>query len=211
LRYKIVFLSVSLIWVIQLKSQDSLIQKPKIHTAFVSGFYILQGEGNNFGMGIAGAYYKKIFALTRWNYEGLNSFSMLGGYSFSNQKHALKWEIIPMGGLAVGNFTALLPALRLNLAYKKFTLTSETEYAYSLNEKNESYFFIWSELRYLILPWLQTGIAAQRSRLYTSGRNVDRGFLINTTLFSKLNVGGYIFDPFDKNDRFYMLSMVYFF
>jgi hypothetical protein len=211
LRNKIFLLSICLIWVISLKSQDSIMKTPKFHTAFVSGFYILQGDGNNFGMGIAGAYYKKVFGLARWNYEGLNSFSILGGYSFSDYQHAFKWEIIPMGGVAMGNFTALLPALRFNLAYKKFTLTSETEYAISLNEKNESYFFIWSELRYLILPWLQTGIAAQRSRLYTSGRNVDHGFLINTTMFSKLNIGGYIFDTFDKNDRFYMLSMVYFF
>jgi hypothetical protein len=209
LLYRLFLLCASMLWISEIYAQDSIKQSPKFHDAFISGFFNHLNDGYNYGMGIAGAYYKNVYAEARWNYEDLNTFTILGGYSFSNDEHAVEWELVPMAGFAMGNFNAFIPAFEMNFTYKKLNLYSESEYAISFDSKSEDYFFMWNEMTYAIKPWFQPGIVVQRTRLFKSQREIDRGFMLNAEILSKFTLTGYLFDPFDKDRIFYVIALNY--
>ena len=198
-----------LLLAILLHAQDSTKKISNFHDAFISGYFNHLNDGSNFGMGIAGAYYKNLYVETRWNYEDLQTFTLLGGYSFSNDQHNFQWELIPMLGFAAGNTNAVIPALKLDLSYKKLGLYSDLEYAFSVDDKSSNYFYVWSEFTYAVKDWFQPGLVAQRTRLFKTAREIDRGFMINSNFLARLTLSGYLFDPFDKGKTFYVLGLNY--
>ena len=191
------------------QAQDSAKTESDFHDMFISGFYNHLHDGFQYGMGIAGAYYKNVYAETRYNYEDIKTFSVLAGYSFGNEDKAFQWELVPMAGFCVGNTNAFLPALETNFIYKKLTLYSENEYAIDMNSKADNFFYSWSELTYKITDWLQPGTVAQRTRLYQTGREIDRGFMVVSEFLPKASFTAYLFDPFDKSSIFFVLSLTY--
>jgi hypothetical protein len=188
-------------------SQDSTKKTSNFHDVFASGYFYHLNDGTNYGMGIAGVYYKNVYVETRWNYEDLETFTLLGGYSFSNDQSTFQWELIPMFGFATGNTDAVIPALKIDLGYKKFGFYSDAEYAVSLEDKSSNYFYMWSEFTYAIKGWFQPGIVAQRTRLFKTAREIDRGFMINSNFLPRLTLSGYLFEPFEKDKTFYSFGL----
>ncbi|ULQ53302.1 hypothetical protein [Flavihumibacter fluvii] len=190
-------------------AQDSLIKTSAFHDGYVNGFFNYLNDGSIYGMGITGGYYHNIYAEARYNYEDLQTFSLFAGYSFSNDRHAVEWELIPMAGFAMGNTKAFLPGMEATLQYKRFNFTTQTEYAVNLENKTDNFFYTWSEFTYTILPWLEPGIVVQRSKLYKSGREVDRGLMLNAVFLPKATASAYFFDPFDPSRRFFIIGLNY--
>lgn len=191
------------------RTQDSTQESKDFHDAFLSGYFNYLNDGTAYGMGIAGAYYRNLYVEARYNYEDLQTFSLFTGYSFSNDQHALSWELIPMVGLAFGNTNAVLPGLEASLGYKKLSFNTQSEYAISFSGKEDNFFYTWSEFTYTIVPWLDPGIVVQRSKLYKTGREIDRGFMVNSNFLSRATLSGYLFDPFDPERRFFVLGLNY--
>ena len=113
----------------------------------------------------------------RYNYEDRETFSLWTGYNFSGGKK-LTYAITPMIGGVVGNSNGIAPGLRFELAYRRLTLSSESEFFIDLDETENNFYYNWSDLSYSILDWLWAGASVQRTRAYHSDLAVQYGLLI---------------------------------
>lgn len=141
---------------------------------------------------------------SRYNYEDLQTVSFFGGYNFS-VGNKLTFDATPIIGFAVGNTNGIIPGFEATLAFRKWELYSETEYLISKGDHANSFLYTWSELTYSPIDWLYVGISAQRTRLYQTDLDVQRGILVGFTK-GKVNLSGYLFNlGFD--DPFFLLSI----
>ena len=116
----------------------------------------------------------------RYNYEDRNSFSAFIGWNFSAGSK-VKLDLTPMFGGVAGDLDGLIPALRLTLAWWKLELYSELEIVFALDDGGDSFFYNWSELGILPVTWLRTGVVAQRTRVYHTPLDTQRGLFVSGT------------------------------
>lgn len=113
----------------------------------------------------------------RYNYEAKQTGSAWMGYNF-HVGHAVSFQATPMIGGVVGNITGVAVGLEYVLSYQKLELASEQEFVYDARNSSDSFFYVWPELTYSPLDWFSFGIVAQRTRLYKSSLDVQRGVLV---------------------------------
>jgi hypothetical protein len=168
-----------------------------------SGYYYFIPDDNNLFTFIGIADHKALHLEARYNYEDQKTGSVFAGWRFE-KGHKFKFAATPMMGIAFGNTNGIVPALKLDAAYKLFDFYSESEYLIDFAGKEYNYFYTWSELAVSPFYFLRTGISAQRTRLYQTGLDVQRGIFAEYS-FSKLTAGVYYFNPFSK-DNFVIVS-----
>ena len=71
---------------------------------------------------------------------------------------------------AHGETQAFVPALEASVAWKQFDFYIEAEYVRDSNQRDDSYFYAWSELGVRPVEWLRVGIAGQRTTTYGNDR-----------------------------------------
>jgi hypothetical protein len=120
----------------------------------------------------------------RYNYEGLDTGSAWIGYNFSIGEK-LSLELTPMLGGVFGDTTGVAPGYKYTLSWWKLELYSEGEYVFDTRESSNSFFYTWSELSLAPVDWFHVGVAVQRTKLYQSDLDLQRGFLVG---FSYKNV-----------------------
>jgi hypothetical protein len=131
----------------------------------------------------------------RYNYEELATGSTWAGYNFSGGG-ALKWELTPMFGVVIGGLNGVAPGYTGALRWKVLELSSEGEYVFDFSDSSEWFFYNWSEFAVSPFEWLQGGLVVQRTRAYSSERDVQRGFFVGVSnAAAALNV--YLFNPDD--------------
>ncbi len=135
----------------------------------------------------------------RYNYEDYETFSGWVGYNFSGGEK-LEYFITPMLGGVVGRSNGIAPGLEFTFTLKRFELYSEQEYLFNLNTINNNYFYAWTDLTYAPLDWLWVGISGQRTRLYKTDLEIQRGLLVGGG-FKNWELSGYLYnlgfdDPF---------------
>jgi hypothetical protein len=140
----------------------------------------------------------------RYNYEDLKTASLWGGYNFE-LGNKLKLEATPMLGLVFGQTDGIAPGIEFTLSYSKFYLYHETEYLFNFEDRYSNYYYQWSELGFSPTDWLNVGLTAQRTRVYQSSREVQKG-LFAGGIFKALYITGYYFNPFDDN-RLFVLTL----
>jgi len=131
----------------------------------------------------------------RYNYEDLKTFSGWVGYNFYGGED-FEYFITPMVGGAVGRTNGIAPGLEL----------SESEYLFDLESSENNFFYSWTDLTYSPLDWLWFGISGQRTRLFQTDLEIDRGFTLGAS-FKNLQVSGYLYEVF-TNDFFFMISFI---
>jgi hypothetical protein len=144
----------------------------------------------------------------RYNYEDMNTFSAWAGYNISGGK---KWEytFTPMLGGVIGNSNGLAPGLEFILAHKKFELYSESEYLFEFSDKTYSFFYNWTDFTYSPKDWLWFGISGQRTRLYQTDLEIQRGLIIGGGL-KNWEFTGYLYNiGFDEPFVILTLSFNY--
>lgn len=169
-----------------------------------SGFYYFIPEEKNTFTLIGYADYKKLHLEARYNYEDLYTTSAFGGWRFE-RGNKFVFGATPMLGFAVGNTNGLVPALELDATYKIFDFYSESEYLVDFSGKENNFFYTWSELAVTPINPLRTGISIQRTKLYQTGLDVQRGVFAEYS-FWKLTAGVYYFNPFSI-DNFVIASL----
>jgi hypothetical protein len=147
---------------------------------------------------------KKLHLESRYNYEDFNTFSMFGGYNFSGGKK-LQYTFTPMLGFAVGSTDGIAPGLEMDLSLGKFGFYSEMEYLFDLNDKENGYYYNWSEFTFAPTDWMWLGISGQRLRAYETELDLQRGILAGFAL-KRFEVSGYYFNPF-SSDQFGIVSL----
>ena len=115
----------------------------------------------------------------RYNYEDLETGSAWAGYNFSGGKK-LAWELTPMLGGVFGNTTGIAPGYKGSLSWWKLELYSEGEYVFDTGDSSGSFFYNWSELT-LAGGLVPLGVVTQRTRLYETDRDIQRGLLAGVT------------------------------
>jgi hypothetical protein len=128
----------------------------------------------------------------RYNYEAHETGSAWVGYNFKSGEE-LSLELTPMLGGVFGDTNGIAPGYRLLLGYWKLELSSEGEYLFDLGDEPESFFYNWSELSISPLEWFRIGLASQRTRVYQTGLEVQRGILLGFT-YKQLDFTAYVFN-----------------
>ena len=129
----------------------------------------------------------------RYNYENLKTGSLWVGYNFSvGEKLAL--EFTPMVGGVMGDTDGIAPGYRLSLSYWKLELASEGEYVFDARDAAENFFYNWSELSISPVDWFRVGVVSQRTKLYQTEFDIQRGFLVGFS-FWKMDLTAYVFNP----------------
>lgn len=140
----------------------------------------------------------------RYNYEDMETFSGWVGYNFSGGDE-FSYVITPMLGAMIGKTQGIAPGMELTLAYKKFELYSEMENVFDLKEIENDFFYNWSDVTYAPSDWLWMGISGQRTRLYQTDLEIQRGIFIGTGR-KQWEINTYLYNlGFD--DPFFILTL----
>jgi hypothetical protein len=131
----------------------------------------------------------------RYNYEALDSGSAWVGYNFSGGD-TLTWAFTPMLGGVFGDTTGIASGYKGSLGWSRLELYSEGEYVFDTGSSSDSFFYNWSELTLAPVDWFRFGMVTQRTRLYASDREIQRGVLAGVS-FERASLTGYVFNPDD--------------
>ncbi len=128
----------------------------------------------------------------RYNNEALKTGSLWAGYNISVGKK-LVLDVTPMLGSVFGNLNGIAPGCLVTLTYKRAQLYASSEYVFSFQNRNANFFYTWNQITYSPLQWLQIGLASQRTRVYQTGLDVQRGVLAGVT-YKKMNFTTTVFN-----------------
>lgn len=148
----------------------------------------------------------KLYLESRYNYEDFETLSFFVGRSFTIDDQ-YDFVLIPMLGGAGGNSDGIIPAFEFSVQLGKFNLSSQQEYLINLDSQDASFFYVWSDLTYEMLDWLNIGLSLQRLRPYQSTSDVDYGAFIG------VQQSAWSFDYYyyllGENDSMNILSLNY--
>lgn len=129
----------------------------------------------------------------RFNYEDRDTGSIWLGYNFSfGEEVAL--EITPMVGAVIGNTAGVAPGYKASLRWRMVDLYSETEYVVDADESTDSFLYTWSEFALAPTDWARFGLAVQRTKVYQTAFEVQRGFFAGFS-YQRVEMAAYVFDP----------------
>jgi hypothetical protein len=83
--------------------------------------------------------------------------------------------------VAFGRTTGIIPALEAELGYGIADLYLESEYLIDLDESKWSFFYTWLELGVSPGDLFRVGLSAQRTRLFQTPLELDRGLFAQLT------------------------------
>jgi hypothetical protein len=144
----------------------------------------------------------------RYNYESLNTGSAWLGYNFS-VGDKLAFEFTPMIGGVFGETTGIAPGYKSSLSCWKLALSTEGEYLIDTGRPSDRFFYTWTELTLAPVEWLRLGGAVQRTKLYQTDLDIQRGFLLGFS-FKRVDVTGYIFNPFKSTPTYVIAVALHF-
>jgi hypothetical protein len=156
--------------------------------------YLLPDE-NNYALPIVAVKHDRLHFEARYNYEDRDTASLWVGYTFEGgQKVA--WEISPMAGGVFGQTAGVAPGYHASVSWSKLELYSEGEYVFDSGDSSDSFFYNWSEVAIVPVDWFRCGFVTQRTRVYNTERDVQRGLLVGFS-YKSLDATTYVFNPDD--------------
>jgi hypothetical protein len=128
----------------------------------------------------------------RYNYEAFETGSLWAGYnlSFGNK---VVLDVTPMLGGVFGELTGVAPGYELSLSWKTLSLSSQGEFVVDTGNNANTFFYTWTELDYSPVAWFRVGLAVQRTKLYHTGLDIQRGFLVGVN-YKQANLSTYVFN-----------------
>lgn len=136
----------------------------------------------------------------RYNYENLDTGSAWVGVNFSGGK-TVEWELTPVLGGVFGETAGIAPGFRVAIGWRALALDSENEYVIDARERSDSFFYNWSELTLAPAEWWRFGLVTQRTRVYRSEREIQRGLMAGFSA-KRADFTAYVFNPDEDNPRF---------
>lgn len=141
----------------------------------------------------------KLHLEARYNYEDRQTFSGWAGYNFSGG-NKLEYTFTPMIGGVVGLSNGMAPGIEMTLNYNRFELYTESEYYFDFETRDNHFIYMWTDLTYSATDWLWLGISGQRTRVYQTDLDIQRGLLVGGGL-KNWEVNAYVYnlgfdDPF---------------
>jgi hypothetical protein len=140
----------------------------------------------------------------RYNYLSIDSGSFWAGANFSTGKTWI-FDVTVMAGIVVGSVQGLAPGYELSLRRSWFTLSSQGEYVFDMQEEVDDLFYNWMELTGSPARWCRLGFALQQTNAPTATRDVQRG-VVAAFSYKKYDIEVDVLDP-DRDDATYILSL----
>jgi hypothetical protein len=141
----------------------------------------------------------------RYNYEDLNTASIWLGYNWSFGKD-VTLDLTPMIGGVFGDTDGVAPGYELTLAWKELQLYSEAEYVFDSDDSSDNFFYTWSELTWAFTDWFRAGGVIQRTKVYDTDFDIQRGFMAGLT-YKHLDFTVYVLNPDD--DPIWVFGIAY--
>jgi len=180
---------------------DTISRSPWNHSLAAS-FYIFSDDF--FILPVYQADKKWLHLEARYNYEDRNTFSAWFGYKFTGG-NKFEYTIIPMAGGIAGNTNGVAAGLELDFLYYGFELYAESEYVFDLQDSEGNFFYNWTDLSYSPIDWLWFGLSVQRTKLYDTDLDVQRGLLVGGG-YRWFGLTGYLYNlGFDE--PYYVISL----
>jgi hypothetical protein len=136
----------------------------------------------------------------RYNYEAIKTGSVWVGYNFSAGKK-LTFEATPMLGGVFGDITGIVPGYGLTLTYEQLEFFTQGEYFFDAANREENFFYSWSELSLAPVQWLRLGIVVDRTKAFGSSLDIRRGPLIGLR-YNKVDFTTYWLSPGSSDATF---------
>jgi hypothetical protein len=144
---------------------------------------------------------KGMYTEMRYNYEELKTASLYVGRVF-NTSGAIESSFTPAAGIVVGRYTGASVALNTELSYRNIFFNSQAQYTVSAERTADNFYFNWSDLYYMSLPWLFTGLSMQQTGLCNTAMKTETGVLMGFSK-GKWRVPLYLFNV--MNDQKYFI------
>ncbi len=174
-------------------------------TYSATGMYYSFRNQDDFLLAVATAERGPLHLEARYNYEAIDSGSLFAGWKFSGGEK-LTYELTPILGAVFGQKEGIAPGFEATVAYGVADFYIETEYVRDIEVREDSFTYAWSELGFTPLEWLRFGLVGQRSMIYQSDRDIQRG-LFAQLMHRKMTLGVYVFNPDDSDNRFVVFSL----
>jgi len=167
-------------------------------SASVYGYFV--PESRDFAQPTLTADHNYLHLEARYNYEALETGSVWVGANFSGGEK-LTWQITPMLGGVFGDLTGIAPGYTGSIGWWKFELYSSGEYVVDTGNSSNSFFYNWSELTLSPLDWFRFGLVTQRTRLYHTDRDIQRGLIFGFT-YKDVDLAAYLFNLDESKPTF---------
>ena len=117
----------------------------------------------------------------------------------------VSFALTPMLGGLAGTTDGIVPAFEASLSVSKLEAYAEAEYVFDLGDSSSNYFYMWSEVSLWPTDWLRAGLVTQRTRVYQTERDIQRGLLVGVSL-KRVEATVYFFNP-GSDDHFTVVSL----
>ena len=177
-------------------AQEPAVATPPGETAWTvdvsAGWYMLPDE-SDYVQPTVRADRDRLHLETRYAYEDRDSLSFFAGTNFEFGKR-VQVAFTPMIGGLVGAVDGVIPAAEISVTAWRLEASGEAEYVFDLGDASAKFFYLWSEVSLRGPDWLRGGLVTQRTRVYKTERDIQRGPFIGLA-FSKLETTFYLFNP----------------
>ena len=106
----------------------------------------------------------------------------------------LRLDATVMAGGVFGDTKGVAPGFELTLTYGRFSLYSEGEYVFDVEDSDNNFFYNWAQLGFSPVEWLSVGLVSQRTRAYHTGLDVQRGLFVGFS-YKSVTLSVYVFNP----------------
>jgi hypothetical protein len=158
--------------------------------ASVYGYFIPQDT--DYGQPTVTADRGTLHLEARYNYEGIDTGSAWVGWNFGFGDK-LRLDATLMAGGVFGDTNGVAPGYELTVSWGPLELYSEGEYVIDVDDSSDNFLYNWAQLGYSPWEWLTVGFAAQRTRTYQTGLDVQRGPFIGFT-YKSVSLTVYVFN-----------------
>ena len=129
----------------------------------------------------------------RFNYEDRETASAWMGFNLSVGDE-LSFEFTPMLGVVAGRTKGIAPGCKGTLSWRRLAFYSEAEYVFDADDSSDSFLYAWSELTLAPTERWRVGFVAQRTRVYETDFDIQRGLLLGASL-GRLDLTAYVLNP----------------
>ena len=171
----------------------------------VTGMYYSFRDQDDFTLAVATADRGPLHIEARYNYEAIDSGSLFAGWKFSGGEK-LTWEVTPILGAVFGQKEGIAPGVEASIGFGIVDFYTESEYVRDIEVRGDSFIYSWNELGLSPWEWLRFGLVTQRTMVYQSDRDIQRGFFAEV-LYRRVTVAAYVFNPDDSDNRFMVFSL----
>jgi hypothetical protein len=190
-------LAVVLFWTSPTAAQTVAADDPPASWSLTASVYIYQvRDDRNYAQPTVAADRGRLHLEARYNDEDLETGSVWAGYTAGGGA-SVTWEFTPMLGAAFGRTTGVAPAYRALVGWRKLAFSSDGKYLFAADGSSESFFYNWSELTVAPAEWWRVGLVTQRTRVYSTPRDIQRGVLLGVSM-RNLDLAVHVFNPDDS-------------